>query len=154
MSSRIKIVETELGTFTKELLEALPQCTGATVLALSGDLGAGKTTLVQKLANTMGVTEVVSSPTFVLQKIYDTTHKRFTTLVHIDLYRLENPQEIAVLQLEEWAKDPDTLLCVEWPERVVTWPERLCVHPVQLTAITPTQHEIFLKDLLLPSYES
>lgn len=90
----------------------------AIVLALHGDLGAGKTTFTQILARELGVTETVTSPTFVIMKTYQTTDPWFTTLVHIDAYRLKNSRELMVLGWDEILVDPHTIVCIEWPERV------------------------------------
>jgi len=86
-------------------------------MLLSGDLGAGKTTFVQALAKALGVTEPVQSPTYVLMKKYQTTSSKFQTLVHVDLYRLEKPEELETLKLEEMFADPGALVAIEWPER-------------------------------------
>ena len=90
----------------------------ASIIALAGDLGAGKTTLVQHLARALGVTEPVVSPTFVLMKRYMTTHPVFTSLVHIDAYRIESEKELAPLHLKRVFADPNALVCIEWPERL------------------------------------
>lgn len=151
METRINITETQLPTLVDALRKSLPSCAGATVLALHGDLGVGKTTLVQQIAYGLGVTAVVNSPTFVLQKIYSTDNARFATLVHLDLYRLETPEELAVLQLECWVNDPNTLLCVEWPERVKEWPEGVCVYEVFLSELSATERSFTFTNLSLPS---
>jgi tRNA threonylcarbamoyladenosine biosynthesis protein TsaE len=109
----------ELRTFAAELLGALPvRSDHATVLALSGELGAGKTALVQALAAELGVREHVTSPTFILMHSYETASERFRQLVHIDAYRIEDTRELAVLKLDEVFADPTALVCIEWPERV------------------------------------
>lgn len=110
---------TELSTLAKEVLGQLSSYADrATVLALQGPLGAGKTTFAQALARELGVEGSVQSPTYVLMKSYPTTHAVFSTLVHIDAYRLENPQEFLALKPEGFFKSPQTLVCIEWPERV------------------------------------
>lgn len=90
----------------------------ATVLTLDGDLGAGKTTLVQALARELGVTEVVTSPTFVVMKTYATSHGDFTQLVHIDAYRIDDVSELGPLNFMQVLASPQTLICIEWPERI------------------------------------
>ena len=89
----------------------------AAVIALRGELGAGKTTFVQTLAKEFGVKEIVQSPTYVLMKKYEVSHPRFKTLIHIDAYRLQGAQEFAALWPEEFLNDPSALVCIEWPER-------------------------------------
>jgi tRNA threonylcarbamoyladenosine biosynthesis protein TsaE len=91
----------------------------AVVIALTGDLGAGKTTFTQHLAKQLGVTDIVTSPTFGIMKSYELSeNKYFDQLVHIDAYRIENISEAGPLRLEELFMLPRTLICVEWPENI------------------------------------
>jgi len=90
----------------------------ATVLTLSGNLGAGKTTLVQALACALGVVESVQSPTFVVMKQYRTNNATFTNLVHIDAYRIEDSTELETLHFSALLTQPSTLICIEWPEHI------------------------------------
>ena len=95
---------------TRELGAALSTVARAgDVVLLSGDLGAGKTTLVQGFARGLGVTEPVVSPTFILVRTY---HGRLT-LVHADAYRMDNLQEVTDLDLPELLDDGGVAL-VEW----------------------------------------
>ncbi len=100
----------ETDIFAKELLSKNPH-----IIGLYGDLGSGKTALTKAIAKNMGVPEEITSPTFVIAKFYKGTEKR---LIHIDAYRLHNGGEIAQLGFLEWAKDPDILIVVEWPENI------------------------------------
>jgi tRNA threonylcarbamoyladenosine biosynthesis protein TsaE len=102
----------------KDIVETIPQRERATVLALSGDLGAGKTTFVQQLAKYLGVTEPVTSPTFTILKRYETNDKKFTTLFHMDAYRLESEAELEPLQFSELFDLPNTIICIEWAEKI------------------------------------
>lgn len=113
----IESLET-MKTFAKDFLETLEAETHATVLALKGDLGSGKTTFTQSLAEALGVTDHVTSPTFVIQKIYPLSQQKFTQLVHIDAYRMDSAHELAVLGFTKLLEEPNTLICIEWPERV------------------------------------
>jgi len=99
-------------------LASAPKETAA-VITLTGNLGAGKTTLVQSIARALGVSEVVTSPTFVVMKSYQTTHAVFTTLVHIDAYRIDDVAELEVLHFKELLATQNTLICIEWPERIM-----------------------------------
>jgi tRNA threonylcarbamoyladenosine biosynthesis protein TsaE len=83
------------------------------VISLTGDLGAGKTVLVQGVAQAMGVTGRVTSPTFTLVHEYD---GRFP-IVHLDVYRLDHFQEVLDLGFEELMQ-PEAVLLVEWGEAV------------------------------------
>ena len=95
-------------------------------MGLSGDLGSGKTSFAQGVANALGVSEHVTSPTFILERIYKLSqplpftisHLPFVHLVHIDAYRLDNASELKHLGFEELVQDPGNLILIEWPERV------------------------------------
>lgn len=118
MSERIIKDETELKTLAESLLAKISSFTNssAVVLALKGDLGSGKTTFVQKLAAKLGVTENITSPTFVLEKRYKTKNERFSQLVHIDLYRIKEKRELDLLSIVTEKDNPQTLFCVEWAD--------------------------------------
>lgn len=91
------------------------------IIILSGELGAGKTTLVQGLAQGLGVKDVVTSPSFTLIQEY----RGYYPLYHIDLYRLEDLEEVWALGLEEYLFGTG-ITVVEWGERLVPFvPERL-----------------------------
>jgi tRNA threonylcarbamoyladenosine biosynthesis protein TsaE len=108
-----------LGIIRNNPLTSLGTSHHATLLALHGDLGSGKTTFVQALAKALGITETLQSPTYVLMKSYDIPNAApFNKLVHIDAYRLENPKQFAALKPEEFLSDPKNIVCIEWPERV------------------------------------
>lgn len=84
------------------------------VLALTGDLGAGKTTLVRGICAELGVpAELVASPTFALCHVYEGDT---LTIAHLDLYRLESPDDLAATGLDEWLSAPDAICLIEWPQ--------------------------------------
>ena len=95
-----------------------PGQAGATVVVLSGELGAGKTMFVQEIARTLGIVETMTSPTFVLEKVYALKNQRFSRLIHLDAYRLKGPHELEMLGWRELLKDAGNLIILEWPERV------------------------------------
>jgi tRNA threonylcarbamoyladenosine biosynthesis protein TsaE len=84
------------------------------VMALSGDLGAGKTELVKGIARGLGATARVHSPTFTLVNEYGGGRLR---LFHLDLYRLELPGQFVAAGLEEFLQ-PDGVTVIEWAERL------------------------------------
>lgn len=90
----------------------------ALVVGLYGNLGAGKTSFTQAVARELGVSDIVNSPTFVIEKIYETKHPHFKRLIHIDAYRLESAAELSVLQFEELVTNKNNLILIEWPEKV------------------------------------
>ena len=108
----------EMFSEAKGLIATLVVKDTATVIALSGDLGAGKTTFSQGVAQVLGVDEYITSPTFVIQKIYILDGQRFDRLVHMDAYRLHGAHELEVLGWHELLQDPKTLVLIEWPEQV------------------------------------
>ncbi|HAM70124.1 MAG TPA: tRNA (adenosine(37)-N6)-threonylcarbamoyltransferase complex ATPase subunit type 1 TsaE [Verrucomicrobiales bacterium] len=84
------------------------------VIALQGDLGAGKTELVKGIARGLGIATRVQSPTFALLNVYPGGR---LPLHHIDLYRLDSRAEIVGAGLEEFLFSPEGVTVVEWPER-------------------------------------
>src|SRR5579859_4462284 len=84
------------------------------VIALCGDLGAGKTELVKGIARGLGATVRVHSPTFTLVNEYDGGRLR---LFHLDLYRLETPGQIIAAGLEQFLQ-PDGVAVIEWAEKL------------------------------------
>ena len=97
-----------------------PRADAATVVALSGDLGAGKTTFVQAVAKELGIKDQLASPTFVIEKIYEIRHpvSNFRRFIHIDAYRLKGGHDLEVLGWRELTTDPANLIFLEWPENV------------------------------------
>ncbi len=108
-------LETEAARFARGLS---PTLRGATLVTLAGELGAGKTAFTQAVAKALGVEESVTSPTFVLEKIYGLTKSIFKRLIHIDAYRLEKGSDLTPLGFDELMQDTGNLILREWPERV------------------------------------
>ena len=100
---------------------------GGELILLNGQLGTGKTTFTQGLAQGMGITTQINSPTFTLLKEYararpEYTAQRKPALYHFDLYRLDNPDEIFDLGFEEYFSS-DGVCVVEWAEKAnLYWP--------------------------------
>ena len=95
----------------------------ALVVGLSGHLGAGKTAFTKAVATLLGVEEEVTSPTFVIMKVYGINPKAevdvpWKRLVHIDAYRLERREELGALDWEKLVADKNNLILMEWPENV------------------------------------
>ncbi|MBL7045123.1 MAG: tRNA (adenosine(37)-N6)-threonylcarbamoyltransferase complex ATPase subunit type 1 TsaE [Parcubacteria group bacterium] len=110
---------------TEELAKEFITCvqdkvldTGATVVAMEGDLGAGKTTFVKAVAKEFGVENTVTSPTFVIEKIYKLENQAYENLIHIDAYRLKSGEELKALGWEEVSKNPKNIIFIEWPSNV------------------------------------
>jgi len=84
------------------------------IFIFEGEMGAGKTTLIKALAKAMGVTEVVTSPTFSIVNEYDASGK---IIYHFDFYRIKNLQEAYDIGYEEYFYSGNTCF-IEWPEKV------------------------------------
>ncbi len=96
------------------LAESLPaRGRGALRVYLHGELGAGKTTLARGLLRALGVAGAVRSPSYALVELHETAQWR---VLHIDLYRLADPEDVVALGLGDFDV-PDCLWLVEWPER-------------------------------------
>ena len=120
-----------------ELAAALP---ADTTLALHGDMGVGKTTFVQGLAEGLGVKEHVTSPTFAIYSVYQGTPCK---LVHLDAYRLEKEAQLESLLLDEFLISP-YILAVEWPEKTGAWLPKAAWH-VTLSIVDGDRHRIVLR---------
>jgi tRNA threonylcarbamoyladenosine biosynthesis protein TsaE len=116
----------ETAEATEALGAALAEVLGASdVVALFGDLGAGKTTLARGLIRGLGFAGDVASPTFPIVQTYEALR---VPVWHVDLYRIEDPAELEELGLDE--ARIDAALVIEWPERLGSslWAEALQLH--------------------------
>ena len=120
------------------------------VIALSGDLGAGKTQLTKGIARGLGITDRVHSPTFALLNEY---HGGRLPLFHLDLYRLETPDQIIAAGLEEYFH-PTGVSVIEWAERWFLETDDLRaqvvkgthLRQVRLESVTETERRIIYED--------
>jgi tRNA threonylcarbamoyladenosine biosynthesis protein TsaE len=108
----------QIESVAQSVLENLSHRDGATVLALHGDLGAGKTTLTKSIASILGINEDIISPTFVIAKFYETKHGKYKKMVHVDAYRIEDEKELEKIGWDEILKDNNNLLVIEWPSNI------------------------------------
>ena len=99
-------------------LSTRPSSEEATVVGLLGHLGAGKTAFVKAVAKHLGVPEEITSPTFVIMKLYPLKKALWKCLVHIDAYRLESGKETEALDFEKVIADKGNLVLIEWPENI------------------------------------
>jgi tRNA threonylcarbamoyladenosine biosynthesis protein TsaE len=109
-SGKVAVTEPELRSWGERLGRAV---TPPLAIAISGELGAGKTTLAQAICRGAGVRELVTSPTFALVQRYEGA--RFP-VYHIDLYRLESSRDLVNLGWDDVLRD-EALVIIEWPER-------------------------------------
>ena len=125
MKNRNETFKTESPEETQELGEKLGKTLKqGDVIALIGDLGTGKTCLTQGIARGVGIAsgEIVSNPSYILINEYNGT----VPIYHIDLYRLENSEEIAELGLSEYIEG-DGICIIEWAERMTDALPNTCI---------------------------
>lgn len=91
---------------------------GAKTIALSGDLGAGKTFFVKSVGKILKITRKINSPTFVIFKKYSIRSGKYKFLFHMDAYRLKSKKDLQVLGWKEIVSDPRHIIFVEWPENI------------------------------------
>lgn len=108
------------------------------VIALNGDLGAGKTTFTQDLTKAAGVTETVNSPTFVLMNIYNGPLRFY----HFDLYRLTTADDLENIGGEELIPSTDGVTIIEWAEKI---PEILPEKYLQIDITYKDEHSRIFK---------
>ena len=118
MEYQIKNLD-QMRDWVKEFIHGVHQKESANIITLSGDLGAGKTTLTQILAKQIGIHETITSPTFVIQKEYNVDgHIWIKKMIHIDAYRLERKEDLEYLGWNEIIQNRENLVIVEWPEMI------------------------------------
>lgn len=94
----------------------LQHCSRKKKFAVSGSMGAGKTTLIKEFCNALQVTDIVNSPTFAI--VHEYSGK--VTVYHFDLYRIEKKQELDQIGFEEYI-DSDAYIFIEWPEIIESY---------------------------------
>jgi len=124
------------------------------VLALYGDLGAGKTVLSRGIARGLGIEEPVTSPTFTVVQEYACPDGNL--LFHLDMYRIDDEAAALAFGIEEYLYAPDAVTVVEWPERIAglfdETPAATAI--IHLEHLAPGQRRLVLPGWLLPDTES
>ena len=112
-----KTIETNSPEETEQIASALARSLPpGSVVALYGDLGAGKTVFARGFARGLGITEPLSSPTFTIAQEYPVPGGG--NLYHLDLYRIDNSDAALAFGVDEFLNDPDARILLEWPERI------------------------------------
>jgi tRNA threonylcarbamoyladenosine biosynthesis protein TsaE len=139
----------EMNAFAAKVAKKLK---GGEVLALTGELGVGKTAFVKGLAQALGVKAVVQSPTFLLMKCYPITRgklqqltTKIQTLCHVDAYRIKNPNELMAIGLGEKMGEPTTVTAIEWAELVADLLPRNAVKIVFEHGTSPSERVVKIK---------
>ncbi len=114
--SFISTSEKDTAAFAKKIAAQLK---GGETLALIGELGAGKTAFTKGLAKAFGVSQTITSPTFVLLKVYPIKkHPTIKRLVHVDAYRIKSSNSLSAIGLEDFINDSETVVVIEWADLV------------------------------------
>jgi len=91
----------------------------ALIIALAGDLGAGKTTFVQGFLRGLGIKKKITSPTFILIKNYSITQlSNYQNVYHLDCYRIKKASELSKIGLKEILECPQNIILIEWAEKI------------------------------------
>lgn len=128
---------------TKKVAEDLAEHTKANIFALEGELGTGKTIFVQGFAKGLGITEKIISPTFVLIRQHRIP-KSNQILYHVDLYRLDHPEDVKQLGLGEILSDQSSIVLIEWAEKLKALPKGTIKIIIQKEK--PNQRNIIIHD--------
>lgn len=92
--------------------------TGGQIYSLIGDLGGGKTHFTKGFALGLDLKTQITSPSFILMKIYKIKHQQVKYFCHVDVYRLKQPDEILEVGLEEYLGRKDTITVIEWANKI------------------------------------
>jgi tRNA threonylcarbamoyladenosine biosynthesis protein TsaE len=124
-----------------------PQLKGGDILALSGDLGSGKTSFTKGLAKKIGIKDEIKSPTFTLMNVYKTHNNSIKRFVHIDTYRLENENQLIEIGAEDYLGDKNTVSIIEWPEKITELLKNKKVTEIKFRHTENNCREIEITDL-------
>lgn len=112
----------EINDVAKLLLNYFNTCS---IFTFSGDLGAGKTTLIKLLLKEMGVKDIITSPTFAYMCKYQNSKDQ--SFYHFDLYRLKSADEFFAAGFYELLYQPNSWSLIEWPEIIIPYlKDRVC----------------------------
>lgn len=127
---------------TKDLARKIAKnLKGGEVLLLFGNLGSGKTTFVQGLAEGLGIKERIISPTFIIIRHHKLKDRVF---YHVDLYRIESSKELEELGLNEILNNKENIIAIEWAEKLKTLPKIRT--EIYFEYISENEREITIKD--------
>lgn len=141
----IKIIDLPSEQACEQVAKRLAAClVSPLVMTFTGEIGAGKTTLIRALLRDLGVTSAIKSPTFSLVESYQINHLQFH---HFDLYRVHDESELDYIGFRDYFSD-DAVCCIEWPERAARYLESADIgfslsvkgvgREMQIQALSPT----------------
>jgi len=155
--SRNRIETKKIARMLAKSINVLPRDKGALVLAMDGELGSGKTAFTQDLAHALGVRDRVTSPSFVIMKIYAFPRRArggFRRLVHIDCYRLAKSQELLALGFADLLRDRENIIAIEWATRVKKILPARCIRLAFSAGTHPDERIIRISSLVIARSEA
>lgn len=126
---------------TRRLAENLAKQIDHGVIALSGNLGAGKTSFVQGFAKGLGIKEKIISPTFVLMRQHQIPNTS-RMLYHVDLYRLQDDKDFKEIGLDELINDPNNIVLIEWADKLKSLPQRAITITIKKKSVNKREFTI------------
>lgn len=112
------------------------------IVTLTGDLGAGKTTFTKGLAQGLGITKKIISPTFTIMNVLPADKNGITTLVHVDTYRLKDTAELEQVGITDYLGAADTVCVIEWPDLAEKLLNKKIISITITHGDTPTERKI------------
>jgi tRNA threonylcarbamoyladenosine biosynthesis protein TsaE len=93
---------------------------GGEIIGLIGELGAGKTVFTKGLAKGLGIKKHITSPTFILMNVYEVRNKKseVKNFVHIDAYRINKPEELNAIGIQDYFNRDDCIVVIEWADKI------------------------------------
>ncbi|MDO8669646.1 MAG: tRNA (adenosine(37)-N6)-threonylcarbamoyltransferase complex ATPase subunit type 1 TsaE [Candidatus Buchananbacteria bacterium] len=144
MSKQIKYISKSEQETYKLAQDFARNLSGGETICLIGDLGSGKTAFTKGLAQGLGVEKIITSPTFVLMKIYSANFGVISKLAHIDAYRLSGGADLEAIGLGDYINDPSCVTVIEWADRVKDiWPKN-CLE-INFKTLSGDEREIEIK---------
>ncbi len=123
------------------------QLKGGQIIALEGELGAGKTVFVRGLAQGLGIKNKITSPTFVLMKVYKVNKRNIKHFVHIDAYRLSNDYDLENIGAYEYFSR-DSVVVIEWAQKIPSLKKNI-THYVKIKYLNLNKREIIIENNIL-----
>ncbi len=131
---------------TQKLAEKLAEkYKDGAIIALSGPLGAGKTTFAIGFAKGLGIKSPLISPTFILIKEYQLPFRSYAKLYHIDLYRLEGRQQLLDLGLKDLFDNSENIILIEWAEKLTKFWSKPVIK-INLEYLSESKRKITIMD--------
>jgi tRNA threonylcarbamoyladenosine biosynthesis protein TsaE len=108
----------ELGVKMAQEFLCINTSKSAIVVALEGELGAGKTTFLKGLAKGLGIKKLIQSPTFIIMNRFELKNKQIKNFYHLDCYRIENEKEMDCLEFDKILQNKENIVCIEWGSKI------------------------------------